>query len=90
MSKPLYNVNFSITGLSLKEQQHIFETVLAQLDYNQRLNFHIEVVDYLGGKHYIWDGTGIDPNGVKCNKCNLINCDECNLYKRRQTRNLIL
>ena len=24
----------------------------------------------MGGKHFIWDGYGIDPNGLKCPKCN--------------------
>ena len=33
--KNFYKVDFSIDNLSLKEQQHIFEVLLSQLNYNQ-------------------------------------------------------
>ena len=81
--KNFYKVDFSIDNLSLKEQQHIFEVLLSQLNYNQRQDLHITVTDPMGGKHFIWDGYGIDPNGLKCLKCNAIDCTDCPSYKRR-------
>lgn len=84
-NRSMYKIEFSIDNLSLKEQQNIFETVLAKLDYNQRQNFHVTVIDFLGGKHNIWDGegTGIDPNGEFCKKCKLIDCESCVIYLNR-------
>lgn len=83
-NRSTYQVDFSIDDLSMKEQQKIFDTVLAQLDYNQRMNLHVTVTDFMGGKHFVWDGTGEDPDGVKCVKCGLIDCERCALYMSRQ------
>ena len=85
--KNFYKVDFSIDNLSLKEQQHIFEVLLSQLNYNQRQDLHITVTDSVGGKHFIWDNKGIDPNGVKCPKCSDIDCYDCPIYNGRKKLN---
>ena len=87
MVKNRYKVEFSIDNLSLKEQNEIFKNLLAQLDYSKRQDLHIIITDVIGGKHFIWDGYGIDPNGVKCPKCSGIDCYDCPIYSRRRKLN---
>ena len=87
MVKNRYKVEFSIDNLPLKEQNEIFKNLLAQLDYSQRQDLHITITDCIGGKHFIWDGYGIDPNGVKCPKCSGIDCYDCPIYNRRKKLN---
>lgn len=87
MVKNRYKVEFSIDNLSLKEQNEIFKNLLAQLDYSKRQDLHIIITDVIGGKHFIWDGYGIDPNGVKCPKCSGIDCYDCPIYSRRKKLN---
>lgn len=87
MKKNFYKVDFSIDNLSLKQQDELFKTILCKLDFNQRQNLHIVVTDLSGGKHYIWDGYGVDPLGIKCNKCNLVECCDCPVYNRRKEKN---
>lgn len=79
-----YKVDFSIDNLTMKEQQEIFETVVKKLDFNQRQDLHITVTDASGGKHYIWDGYGIDPTGIKCVGCKMIDCTDCPIYEKRK------
>ena len=81
MSKSLYKVNFSIDNLSLIQQEQIFKNLIKMLDYNMRQNLHITVTDSIGGKHFIWDNKGEMPNGFKCSKCNMIDCDDCIIYQ---------
>ena len=85
--KNLYKVNFSVDNIPLKKQQDIFEAVLKLLDYNERMGFHVEVIDTYGGRHNIWDNTGIDPNGHECKKCGLVNCGDCVFFKERTDKN---
>lgn len=87
MIKNRYKVEFSIDNLSLKEQNEIFKNLFAQLDYSKRQDLHIIITDVIGGKHFIWDGYGIDPNGVKCPKCSGIDCYDCPIYSRRRKLN---
>ena len=85
--KNLYKVNFSVDNIPLKKQQDIFESVLKLLNYNERMGFHVEVIDTYGGRHNIWDNTGIDPNGHECKKCGLVNCGDCVFFKERTDKN---
>lgn len=87
MIKNRYKVEFSIDNLSLKEQNEIFKNLFAQLDYSKRQDLHIIITDVIGGKHFIWDGYGIDPNGVKCPKCSGIDCHDCPIYNGRKKLN---
>ena len=87
MVKNRYKVEFSIDNLSLKEQNDIFKNLLAQLDYSQRQDLHITITDVIGGRHFIWDGYGIDPNGIKCPKCSGIDCYDCPIYNGRKKLN---
>ena len=82
--KSIYKVDFSIDNLTMAEQQHIFDVIIAELDFNQRQDLHITVTDSVGGKHFIWDGYGIDPIGTKCVNCKTIECDGCPVYERRK------
>ena len=84
--KNIYKVDFSIDNLSLAEQQEIFEAVIKKLDFNQRQDLHITVTDSIGGKHFIWDDIGIDPNGIKCSRCKNIDCYDCLIYQSRENK----
>lgn len=84
--KNIYKVDFSIDNLSLAEQQEVFEAVIKKLDFNQRQDLHITVTDSIGGKHFIWDDKGIDPNGINCSRCKNIDCYDCLIYQSRENK----
>lgn len=84
--KNIYKVDFSIDNLSLAEQQEVFEAVVKKLDFNQRQDLHITVTDSIGGKHFIWDDKGIDPNGINCSRCKNIDCYDCIIYQSRENK----
>lgn len=84
--KNIYKVDFSIDNLSLAEQQEVFEAVIKKLDFNQRQDLHITVTDSIGGKHFIWDDKGIDPNGINCSRCKNIDCYDCIIYQSRENK----
>lgn len=84
--KNIYKVDFSIDNLSLAEQQAVFEAVIKKLDFNQRQDLHITVTDSIGGKHFIWDDKGIDPNGINCSRCKNIDCYDCMIYQSRENK----
>ena len=84
--KNIYKVDFSIDNLSLAEQQEVFEAVIKKLDFNQRQDLHITVTDSIGGKHFIWDDKGIDPNGINCSRCKNIDCYDCLIYHSRENK----
>ena len=84
--KNIYKVDFSIDNLSLAEQQGVFEAVIKKLDFNQRQDLHITVTDSIGGKHFIWDDKGIDPNGINCSRCKNIDCYDCIIYQSRENK----
>lgn len=84
--KNIYKVDFSIDNLSLAEQQEVFEAVVKKLDFNQRQDLHITVTDSIGGKHFIWDDKGIDPNGINCSRCKNIDCYDCLIYQSRENK----
>lgn len=85
--KSIYKVDFSIDNLSMVEQQEIFEAIIKKLDFNQRQDLHITVTDSIGGKHFIWDDKGIDPNGINCPRCKDIDCCGCLIYQNRKNKN---
>lgn len=85
--KSLFKVDFSIEGLTLTDQQAIFDSILPRLTYNQRQSFHITVTDPLGGVHYIWDDKGVDPSGAPCKNCKLVDCTGCAVYEERMKKN---
>lgn len=84
--KNIYKVDFSIDNLSLAEQQEVFEAVIKKLDFNQRQDLHVTVTDSIGGKHFIWDDKGIDPNGINCSRCKNIDCYDCLIYQSRENK----
>ena len=87
MGKNLYKVQFSIDNLSLAQQEQIFKNLIKMLDYNMRQDLHIIVTDSIGGKHFIWDNKGIDPNGINCIRCKNIDCYDCPIYQSRENKN---
>ncbi len=80
----IYKVDFSIDNLTLKEQDKLFKILIRSLDYDARMALHVTVTDSSGGKHFIWESKGIDPNGVKCNKCKSIECADCPTFLTRE------
>lgn len=82
-----YKVNFSIDHLSMANQNRIFHQLLKILHRDERENLHITVTDDVGGKHFIWDGYGEDPDGVRCKECRTIDCDGCALWEARSKNN---
>lgn len=77
-----YQVEFSIDNLSLLEQERIYQKVISILDFDQKENLHITITDPIGGKHYVWDGSGETPEHFFCKKCHEVSCSRCKTYSR--------
>lgn len=75
-----YDVKFYVKGLSLHEQQNLYNLLMANLTYTQKDNFTVEITDSIGGKHNIINNTGMMPDKTLCTVCNLIDCNECPRY----------
>lgn len=76
-----YKVTFSVEGITLKEQEEIYDLLRKNLSFDMKDHFDIVVEDPVGGKHYLWRDTGINPDGKECKKCATINCAMCYHYK---------
>jgi hypothetical protein len=76
-----YKVVFSVSGLSMKQQQEIYDLLRKNLSFDMKDCLSIMVEDPVGGKHNIWDDNGIKPNGEICKKCSFIDCQFCIRYK---------
>ena len=81
-----YKVDFSISDMTLAEQDKFYRKLINLLNDKQRYNLSIKITDCLGGQHFIWDkaGTGVDPNGVSCRVCHMIDCEECVTFQMRE------
>lgn len=86
-NKNIFKADFSIDNLNMIEQEKIFKGLINMLDYDGRQNLHITVTDSIGGKHFIWDDKGIDPNGINCPRCKNIDCYDCPIYQSRENKN---
>jgi hypothetical protein len=75
-----YEVTFSIGGLTLMGQEQIYQILMKTLTPQQKDNLSIVVTDPVGGKHYVFDDWGIQPDGEKCKKCLQYNCNDCVVY----------
>lgn len=76
-----YEVIFSVNKLSLYEQEEIYQSLIKILTFEQKRNFNIVINDPIGGKHFVFDNTGIQPNGKICNFCERISCEDCQEYE---------
>jgi hypothetical protein len=81
-----FQVDFSIANLSMNEQEKIYNLLVKNLTFQQKDNLHICITDPIGGKHYIYEDTGIMPNGINCDKCYNIECARCKSYIKEEER----
>lgn len=84
MSAKGYLINFQIKDLSFSKQNKIFSKILNELDYDERQSLSVTLTDPIGGKHFIWERSGIDPQGVKCEKCPALTCEDCVIFLMRE------
>lgn len=77
-----FDVTFSISNISLQEQNQIYQTLMKDLSYELKERLSIEIKDLSGGRHQIMAETGISPDGEKCPKCTLIDCAQCSIWQR--------
>ena len=77
-----FQVDFSIPGLTLLEQERLYQYLIAGLDYNQREKLNITVTDSIGGRHRVWENTGETPEGYHCPVCKEVDCAKCKTYER--------
>lgn len=76
-----YKVEFSIEGQTIAEQERIYQLLMKNLSQQQKDNLKICVTDLIGGKHNIFDRTGVTPDGENCKQCDMISCKDCRKYK---------
>lgn len=76
-----YTVVFSVGRISMKQQQEIYDLLQKNLSFNMKDYLSIIVEDPIGGKHNLWEDSGVKPNGEICKKCSSVDCQYCIKYK---------
>ena len=76
-----FTVVFSVGGISMKQQQEIYDLLRKNLSFDMKDYLSITVEDPIGGKHNLWEDNGVKPNGEICKKCLFIDCRNCIKYK---------
>lgn len=77
-----YNVEFSLEGLTLIEQERFYQKLMSILDQSMKDVLHIKVTDLLGGVHDPFSNKGTRPDGINCNGCYTIDCARCSVWKK--------
>ena len=76
-----YRVVFSVDAITLRQQEEIYDLLRKNLSFDMKDHLSVMVEDPIGGKHDLWQDSGIDPKGGICKKCATINCEFCHRYK---------
>ena len=76
-----YKVVFQIEGITLRQQQEIYDLLRKSLSFSMKDHFSITVEDSVGGRHNLWENTGTKPNGDFCKNCTFVDCQYCIEYK---------
>ena len=74
-----YKVVFTFDEVGLARLNELYKALNKGLVSEQ---FQVEVTDPVGGVHNIQDEKGVRPNGEVCAQCKLIDCRECEIFKR--------
>lgn len=82
-----YEVNFNFEKLTLSEQERVYNKLMSVLDQDLKDRLHITVIDLLGGKHHVYDDTGVRPDGITCKRCVNVDCAQCKLWKQVMENN---
>lgn len=72
-----YQVKFVFEGLSVKNQSDILVKLMRVLTKEERDALRLTLIDEVGGQHFFWNSTGIDPDGNKCSHCLRASCVGC-------------
>ncbi len=76
-----YKVTFSVEGITLREQEEIYDLLRKNLSFDMKDYLSITVEDPIGGKHNLWEDNGVKPNGEICKKCTFVDCQYCIKYR---------
>ena len=76
-----YSVVFKLNNLTLVQQHKVYELLMKNLSFEEKAGLEIEVIDFLGGKHYPLTNKGVMPDKTKCEYCINIDCSECLFYQ---------
>lgn len=74
-----YKVVFTFSNVGLAKLNEIYKVLNKDLISEQ---FQVEVTDPAGGIHNLQEEKGVRPNGEQCVQCKLIDCRECDIFKR--------
>lgn len=77
-----YKVEFSLTGLTLNEQERFYQKLMTVLDQSMKDALCIKVTDLIGGEHDPFSNKGTRPDGVCCNNCYSVDCARCSIWKK--------
>lgn len=78
-----FQISFSIGNITLREQQEIFQMLMKHLNFHQKDNLKIVVIDPVNGEHDIFEQLGVAPSGKVCTNCCKIDCSSCYIYNHR-------
>lgn len=76
-----YLVKFSFDGLTLLEQEKIYQLLVKNLTVKEKEKMKIRVEDSVGGIHDPFNATGVMPDGTQCELCHYIDCRMCPKYQ---------
>lgn len=76
-----YTVVFSVNGISMMQQQEIYDLLRKNLSFDMKDCLNITVEDPIGGKHNLWEENGVKPNGEICKECSFFDCQYCVKYR---------
>ena len=77
-----YEVDFSLSKLTLAEQDRFYQKLMSILDQDLKDKLNIRITDLIGGQHYLFDGKGVRPDGIECTKCVFVDCAQCKIWKK--------
>ena len=82
-----YKVEFSFNGLTLAEQDQLYNKLISILDFSLKDKLNLKVTDLIGGTHDPLAGTGVRPDNVECAKCGYVDCALCKVWKKVEAMN---
>ncbi len=72
-----YQIQFTVRDANMKLQNEIYDLLVKNLSFEAKTKLKIEVIDPIGGRHDIFNRTGIRPDGFECRRCDRTNCNSC-------------
>lgn len=85
--KANFKTTFSIDKMTIAQADELYRKLLDVLSFDLKDRLSIQIEDCVGGKHNLFEETGITPDCRICNKCKRIDCADCPKWKTMEKDN---